>query len=91
MKQYRINAENYIPDADCVLSPEDPLHDMIAAQYMGGLNAAVRINERKAQVTADAEAAKEPFMKYAREYGIKPGTPAWYALHGTTSTRGRRK
>jgi hypothetical protein len=89
MKQYRITADNYVPDAECTLSPDDPIHDMIAAQYMGGLNAATRINERKAQAAADAEAVKEPLMKYAQEYGIRPGTPAWYALHGTTSNRRR--
>jgi hypothetical protein len=89
MKQYRINAENYIPDSDCVLSPEDPLHDMIAAQYMDGLNAATRINERKAQAKTEADAAREPLLQYAREYGIRPGTPAWHALHGTTSSRKR--
>ena len=89
MRQYKINAENYIPDTECVLSPDDPIHDMIASQYMGGLNAANRINERKAQAAADAEAVKEPLMKYAQEYGIRPGSPAWYALHGTTTTRKR--
>jgi hypothetical protein len=89
MKQYRITADNYVPDAACTLSPDDPIHDMIAAQYMGGLNAATRINERKAQAKADEEAVKEPLMKYAQDYGIRPGTPAWYALHGTTTTRKR--
>jgi hypothetical protein len=89
MKQYRITAENYIPDTECTLSTDDPIHDMIAAQYMGGLNASSRKNERKAQVTAESEEAKQPLMQYAREYGIKPGSPAWYALHGTTSTRKR--
>jgi hypothetical protein len=89
MKQYRITTENYLPDTECTLSPDDPIHDMIAAQYMGGLNAAIRMNERKAQVTAEAEEAKAPLLKYAQEYGIKPGSPAWYALHGTTSTRRR--
>ena len=89
MRQYRITADNYSPDAECTLSPDDPIHDMIAAQYMGGLNAASRINERKAQLAAETEAAKEPLVQYAKEYGIKPGTPAWYALHGTTTTRRR--
>jgi hypothetical protein len=89
MKQYRITTDNYVPDAACTLSPDDPIHDMIAAQYMGGLNAAIRMNERKAQAVADVEASKEPLIKYAQEYGIKPGTPAWYALYGTTSSRKR--
>jgi hypothetical protein len=88
MKQYRITTDNFMPD-ESTLSPDDPIHDMVAAQYMDGLNAVSRINERKAQAAADVEAAKQPLMKYAQEYGIRPGTPAWYALHGTTSTRKR--
>lgn len=92
MKQYRITSDNYSPDTngDCALSPDDPIHDMVAAQYMGGLNAATRINERKAQIAVESQENKEPLMKYAQEYGIKPGTPAWYALHGTSTLRTRK-
>lgn len=90
MKQYRITTTNYVPD-ESTLSPDDPIHEMIAAQYMDGLNSVTRMSERKAQVAAEAEAAKEPLMRYAQEYGIKPGSPAWYALHGTSSTRKRPK
>ena len=89
MKQYRIDTNNYSPEAECTLSPDDPIHDMIAAQYMDGLNAVTRSNERKLQIQAIAEEAKAPLLQYAKEYGIKPGSPAWYALHGTTTTRRR--
>jgi hypothetical protein len=88
MKQYRINTDNYMP-SEITLSPDDPIHDMVAAQYMDGLNATTRVNERKAQVAAEIEEAKAPLLQYAREYGIKPGSPAWHALHGTTTTRKR--
>ena len=89
MKQYRITSNNYLPDAECTLSPDDPVHDMIAAQYMDGLNASTRISERKAQIATESNAAKEPLLQYAKEYGIRPGSPAWHALHGTTTTRKR--
>lgn len=89
MKQYHINTQNFTADTDCVLSPDDPLHDMIAAQYMGGLNAANRINERKAQAAQDAAAAKEPLLQYARDTNIRPGTPAWYALMGGSPAKKR--
>lgn len=82
MKQYHINSQNYSSDNDCLLPPDDPLHDMIAAQYMGGLNAAHRMNERKAEIAKETAAIKEPLLQYARDTGIKPGTPAWYALMG---------
>jgi hypothetical protein len=91
MKQYRIDTNNYLPDAECTLSPDDPIHDMIAAQYMGGLNAAARLNERKAQISAETDELKAPILQYANTYGVKPGSPAWYALNGTTTTRTRGK
>jgi len=89
MKQYRITAENYTTENDCALSPDDPLHDMIAAQYMGGLNAAQRKNERKAEIAEETAALKEPLLRYARDTGIKQGTPAWYALMGGSPVKRR--
>lgn len=89
MKQYHINTQNYSVDTDCVLSPNDPIHDMIAAQYMGGLNAVHRINQRKAEVANETAAIKEPLLQYARDTGIKPGTPAWYALMGGSPAKRR--
>ena len=90
MKQYRITTTNYVPD-ESTLSPDDPIHEMIAAQYMDGLNAATRLNERKAQISAEEEELKAPILQYANTYGVKPGSPAWYALNGTTTTRTRGK
>jgi hypothetical protein len=75
--------------SEITLSLDDPIHDMVAAQYMDGLNSSIRVNERKAQVAAEIEESKAPLLQYAREYGIKPGSPAWHALHGTTTTRKR--
>jgi hypothetical protein len=91
MKQYRISTENYTPssETDCSLAPDDPLYDMVAAQYMGGLNAAQRINERKAEIIKETAAIKEPLLQYARDTGIKPGTPAWYALMGGSPIKRR--
>ena len=91
MKQYYINSTNYQPpnEADCTLPPDDPVHDMIAAQYLGGLNAATRINDRKAALAADAQKQVNPLLQYAKDMNIRPGTPAWYALMGTTSNRRR--
>jgi hypothetical protein len=91
MKQYRISTENFTQssESDCALSPDDPIHDMIASQYMGGLGAAQRISERKAKLAEELAAAREPLLQYARNTGIKPGTPAWYALTGTLPTKHR--
>lgn len=89
MKQYKITTDNYSPDTDCTLSPDDPLYDMVAGQYMGGLNSAQRINQRKAEIAEETAAIKEPLLQYARDTGIRPGTPAWYALMGGQPTKRR--
>ena len=91
MKQYYINTSNYqqTNDDECVLPAEDPIHDMLAAQYMGGLNAAARISERHAKLANEAQKQLDPLMQYAKQTNIKPGTPAWYALMGTTSNKRR--
>lgn len=91
MKQYYINSSNYQPSTEdeAVLSPEDPIHDMIAAQYLGGLNAAARISERHAKLADETQKQMDPLLQYAKQTNIKPGTPAWYALMGTSSNRKR--
>lgn len=45
MKQYRITSKDIIQDSDddCVLSEDDPIHEIKAAAYLGGLGAAERV------------------------------------------------
>ena len=92
IKQYRITTENLPNQAmdDCALSEDDPIHDMIAAQYLGGLNAAVRINDRKQKILAENEKTLDPLKLYAQQYNIKPGTPAYHALMGDAGARSRK-
>lgn len=49
MKQYRITTENILKDSedDCYLSPDDPIHELKIAQYLGGLGAAEKLAEYK--------------------------------------------
>lgn len=45
MKQYRITSKDIIQDSDedCVLREDDPIHEIKAAAYLGGLGSAERI------------------------------------------------
>ena len=47
MKQYRITSKDIIQDSDedCALSPSDPIHEIKAAAFLGGLGAEARIAE----------------------------------------------
>lgn len=80
MKQYRITKDNILQDSpdDCYLAPEDPIHELKIASYLGGLGANERLAEYKAKL-------KQPDIgsdkgRIQREQGIKPGTPAWFEL-----------
>lgn len=45
MKQYRITSKDIVQtsDDDCVLSEHDPIHEIKAAAYLGGLGGAERV------------------------------------------------
>ena len=47
MKQYRITSKDIVRDSDedCTLSPNDPIHEIKAAAYLGGLGGNVRVAE----------------------------------------------
>ena len=49
MKQYRITSKDIIQDSDedCALSPSDPIHEIKAAAYLGGLGGNVRVAEMR--------------------------------------------
>lgn len=51
MKQYRITSENIKPklDNDCYLDPNDPIHELIIADYMGGLGSEAKLAEYRLQ------------------------------------------
>ncbi len=51
MKQYRITSANIKPkeDNDCYLDPNDPIHELIIADYMGGLGSEARLTEYRLQ------------------------------------------
>jgi hypothetical protein len=87
MKQYRITSDNLnqnSPD-DCYLDPNDPVNEIKVLQYLGGINADVRLYEYKMQNSPKEDGsnisitgnAKGELMK---KNNIKPGTPEWFKL-----------
>jgi hypothetical protein len=81
-KQYRINTTNMHPTGpdDCVLAPTDPVHELTASSIMGGLGSAARLGQYN-ELTHQEQASK--YLKQridAQAQGIKPGSPAWYAM-----------
>ncbi len=57
MKQYKITSQDLVPKDttdDCVLAPDDPVHELIATSMLGGLGA----REALAKYNADTLAKR---------------------------------
>lgn len=80
MKQFKITSANIVPHSedDCYLSPEDPVHELIATSMFDGLGAQARLNALRVQ--KDQNKVECDKGRYQRENNIKPGTPAWFEL-----------
>ena len=81
-REYRITTENVTPtsEGDCYLEADDPIHELMASSIMGGLGAKARLaayNDQTKQSTIDK--IQEQRLQ-ARQLGIKPGSPAWFAM-----------
>jgi len=80
MKQYKIDSSNIPQDSndDCYLAPDDPVHELKIAASLGGLGAAERLaNYRAQQATLVVGSNKGQTQ---REQSIKPGTKEWFQL-----------
>lgn len=81
-KEYHITTQNVNPveEGDCHLEPTDPIHELKATSIMGGLGARVRLGQYN-DATRQAVIDKLQSQRLeARKQGIKPGSPAWFAL-----------
>jgi hypothetical protein len=85
-KEYRITTQNIglAEEDDCSLDELDPIHELKIASMMGGLGSEARLAEyRMKQADMKAKEKSERWeVQYAKDSGIKPGTPAWNALWG---------
>ncbi len=79
MKQYRITSEHINQDSgdDCVLPPNDPIHEIKSMQYLAGLGHAARLHEYKGSNISVTGSEKG---RIQREKNIQPGTPEWFQL-----------
>lgn len=80
MKEYRITTENLneqSPD-DCYLAPEDPIHKLKIASYLGGLGSDARLQEYNASLNTTFVGSNKGQIQ--REKNIKPGTEEWFKL-----------
>ena len=91
MKQYRITSADLSQDSDddAYLAPDDPIHKLKAAQYMGGLGAEARLAEyrhtqskynREINNISNPSLSGNEKRQLEREHNIKPGTPEWFQL-----------
>jgi hypothetical protein len=80
MKQYRIDSSNILQDSadDCYLAPDDPIHELKIAASLGGLGAAERLADYRAQQATPVVSSNKGQIQ--REQGIKPGTAEWFRL-----------
>jgi hypothetical protein len=80
MKQYRIDSSNIPQDSDddCYLAPDDPVHELKIAASLGGLGAAERLAEYRAQQATSIVSSNKGQIQ--REQNIKPGTAEWFRL-----------
>ena len=87
MKQFRITTEHLNQDSsdDAYLSPNDPIHELKAIQYLAGLGAEARLqeyraNQNKINTTDNISATGSEKRRLEREHNIQPGTPEWFQL-----------
>lgn len=78
MRQYRITTADLTQnsDDDCVLDPNDPIHQLMGVSQTGGIGsmeALANYGALNAPVIAGSDKGQ-----IAREQGIKPGTDEWF-------------
>lgn len=84
-REFSFRAGNFTPgeNDDCYLDPDDPIHAIKLAAAAGiSVESALAQQKLKAEQRAYEERQNSPEMQYAKQYGIRPGTPAWNALFG---------
>lgn len=78
MRQVRITTANVTPasDDDCILSPDDPIHQLKAASTLGGLGSEAALQQYLSTMLPKIEGSDKG--RVARVQGIKPGTEEWF-------------
>ena len=80
MRQYKISTQDLTQsnENDCVLSPEDPIHQLMGPSQLGGLGGMTALNQYKALQQWPVVGTNKGQIQ--REQNIKPGTSEWFKL-----------
>lgn len=87
-KEIRFSTSNLSyssPNDDCFIDPSDPIHQLTGPGTLGTLTPAAvnaAYDAHKRQQIADQHFQ---LRDEAKQLGIKPGTPAWFALNQSRS------
>lgn len=78
MRQFKITTANVTPadNDDCVLDPNDPIHDLMKVSAMGGLGTDQALAAYRSLGAPKIEGSDKG--RIAREQNIKPGTDEWF-------------
>ena len=78
MRQVRITTANLTQSSedDCVLSPDDPIHGLMAVSQLGGLGSDAALAEYVGAQLPKIEGSDKG--RIARIQNIKPGTEEWF-------------
>ena len=80
MKQYRITADSFTPpsDDDCLLSADDPIHNLMPVAAMDGLGSRSALQQYNSLNKPIVVGSNKGQIQ--REQNIKPGTDEWFKL-----------
>lgn len=80
MKQFKITSENLNIKSteDCILSPDDPIHELAKTAAIGGIGIESAMSSYNKSKLPLVETNTKAEMQ--RKYNIKPGTDAWFKL-----------
>jgi hypothetical protein len=78
MKQYKITTEHLNQDSpdDCVLDPNDPIHEIKSMKHLAGLG----YSPYKVKEQENISHTGMENQRLEKKHNIKPGTPEWFQL-----------
>lgn len=87
-REFRFSTSNLShssPNEDCYLDPNDPIHQLRGQATLGTLTPAAVTAAYDAHKRQQIQDQHFQLRDEAKRQGIRPGTPAWFALSQTRS------
>ena len=87
-REIRFNTDNLnysSPNEDCYLDPSDPIHALKGQATLGTLTPAALNAAYDAHKRQQIQDQHFQLRDEAKRLGIRPGTPAWFALNQSRS------